>query len=125
MFKPGTVVVVKASASKWEGGFEGIVQAGQPSNIDDVFVKITKGENRAYGTSMVGMTLSYPNSALKVVSKPAPVRFVTRNGETWVGKGHPNTRKEGTVTAVRVAKGDPSGRGGQFHGATNFVEVKA
>lgn len=37
------------------------------------------------------------------------------NAEKW------NTRSGVIVKAtVRVAKGDPSGRGGQFHGATNL-----
>lgn len=65
-----------------------------------------------------------PKPAPPVV-KVKPRRYVVRHNEKWVGKGHVNTRKHGTVTAVRVAKGDVSGRGGQFHGATNFPEISA
>lgn len=43
-----------------------------------------------------------------------------RSNEVWTLRQ--NGRPSATVVkrTVRVAKGDPSGRGGQFHGATNL-----
>ena len=43
-----------------------------------------------------------------------------RNDEAWTVRKRSNTPTLITKRTVRVAKGDPSGRGGQFHGATNL-----
>lgn len=54
--------------------------------------------------------------------RKTPVTHVVRSGataETWVRTRSTNPVVV-TKATVRVAKGDKSGRGGQFHGATNL-----